>query len=560
MGALRTILRRASYVTAGGAVGTLMAYRNDLKQLQFDLASSSGPLVRLFDVETSHKIGILAAKLGFFPRETRPDPPSLRTTVWSRDFPNPLGVAAGFDKDAEVVEPLLALGFGFVEIGSVTPLPQPGNPKPRAFRLQEFGAVINRYGFNSEGLDSVATRLAALRTRQAQQGAAFPAGLLGVNLGKNKTSEDAAADYCVGVTKLGRFADYLVINISSPNTPGLRSLQGRKELETLVKQVKQTRDRMQWDARGPPPLLVKIAPDLTEEDMKDIAAVALHQKVDGLIVSNTTITRPGAIAEHPVGKEAGGLSGRPLFEMATQVLREMYTLTGGKLPIVGVGGVGSGADAYAKIRAGASLVELYSAFAYEGPKLVPRVKRELAALLERDGFASVAEAVGADHREGGKAGGKGAAGVPAAIVAAAVAIVGVGGAAWTASAINKGLEDQNDALAAFRAELLQALSASEGRQVSAQTASEGRQVSALTASGQRLMSALTASEGRLAAAQKKGTAEVVQAVQDAKAELAAGQTASEQRRVLALTPLVRPPRGSSQEEEEKGKSGSEGDS
>ncbi|KAL4429217.1 hypothetical protein ABPG77_010196 [Micractinium sp. CCAP 211/92] len=375
-----------------------MAYRNGLKQLHFDLVSTTGPLVRLFDAETAHKIGILAAKLGFFPRETRPDPPSLRTVVWGREFPNPLGVAAGFDKDAEVVEPLLGLGFGFVEVGSITPLPQPGNPKPRAFRLPEFGAVINRYGFNSEGLDAARERLAAFRRRQAEQGAAFPGGMLGVNLGKNKTSEDAGADYSTGVTKLGEFADYLVINISSPNTPGLRSLQGRQELESLVRRVKQTRDGMKWDARGPPPLLVKIAPDLTEADMTDIAAVALEQGVDGLIVSNTTITRPGPIAEHPLGKEAGGLSGRPLFEMATEVLREMYTLTGGKLPIVGVGGVSSGADAYAKIRAGASLVELYSSFAYEGPKLVPRVKRELAALLERDGFASVAEAVGADHR------------------------------------------------------------------------------------------------------------------------------------------------------------------
>ncbi|KAL4443365.1 hypothetical protein ABPG75_011102 [Micractinium tetrahymenae] len=390
-----------------------MAYRNDLKQLEFDLASATGPLVRLFDVETSHKMGILAAKLGFFPRETRPDPPSLRTTVWGREFPNPLGVAAGFDKDAEVVEPLLGLGFGFVEVGSITPLPQPGNPKPRAFRLPEFGAVINRYGFNSEGLDAARERLAAFRRRQAEQGAAFPGGMLGVNLGKNKTSEDAAADYSTGVTKLGEFADYLVINISSPNTPGLRSLQGRQELETLVRSVKQTRDGMKWDARGPPPLLVKIAPDLTEADMSDIASVALEQGVDGLIVSNTTITRPGAIAEHPLGKETGGLSGRPLFEMATEVLREMYTLTGGRLPIVGVGGVSSGADAYAKIRAGASLVELYSAFAFEGPRLVPRVKRELAALLEKDGFASVADAVGTDHRQ------KAAASVASAMAAAA---------------------------------------------------------------------------------------------------------------------------------------------
>ncbi|KAL4854286.1 Dihydroorotate dehydrogenase (quinone) [Chlorella vulgaris] len=377
-----SLLRRSGYVVAGAAVGTLMTYRRDLKQLHFDLASATGPLVRLLDAETSHNVGLLAARWGLFPRETRPDPPSLHTT------------------DAEVVEPLLGLGFGFVEVGSITPQPQPGNPKPRAFRIIEQGAVINRYGFNSKGVDAAALRLAELRRRRDEPGSGFPGGLVGVNLGKNKTSEDAAADYCQGVMKLGREADYLVINISSPNTPGLRALQGRKELETLVKSVKQTRDGMAWGkGETPPPLLVKIAPDLTDVDMADIAAVALHQGVDGLIVSNTTITRPEPIAAHPLGKEAGGLSGRPLFELSTGVLADMYRLTGGKLPIIGVGGVSSGADAYAKIRAGASLVELYSAFAFEGPKLVPRIKRELAALLQRDGFNSVAEAVGADHRQ-----------------------------------------------------------------------------------------------------------------------------------------------------------------
>ncbi|EFN56854.1 hypothetical protein CHLNCDRAFT_22067 [Chlorella variabilis] len=385
------------------------------------LPSAAGPLVRLLDAESSHRFGILAAKLGLFPRETRPDPPSLRTTVWGRQFPNPLGVAAGFDKDAEVVEAMLGLGFGFVEIGSVTPLPQPGNPKPRAFRITEHGAVINRYGFNSEGLDAVMLRLLGLRANQKTAGGRFPAGLVGVNLGKNKTSEDAAADYRVGVTKLGPFADYLVINISSPNTPGTCRQPGTMLLILLLIPAC-TRDSMRWPASdsmswmeaGPPPLLVKIAPDLTEADMADIAAVALQQGVDGLIVSNTTITRPGPIGEHATGKEAGGLSGRPLFDMSTRVLRDMYTLTGGKLPIIGVGGVSSGEDAYAKIRAGASLVELYSAFAFEGPKLVPRVKRELAALLERDGYASVAEAVGADHTQQQGAAGRGGSSKPAA--------------------------------------------------------------------------------------------------------------------------------------------------
>jgi len=348
--------------------------------------------------------------MGFFPRETRPDPPSLTTTVWGRKFTNPIGMAAGFDKHAEVIEPLLGIGFGFVEIGSVTPLEQFGNPKPRCFRLEEHGAVINRYGFNSEGVDTVQGRLAALRKKQyeeqQQEGVSrFPVGIVGVNLGKNKTSPDAAADYTTGVYKLGPYADYLVINISSPNTPGLRALQSRAELENLVKAVKAARD-IQWNKNKnalnggtPPPLLIKIAPDLTEADKADIAAVVMKQGVDGLIISNTTIERPGSIPDHPHGKETGGLSGAPLFEPSTAVLRDMYKLTKGKIPIIGVGGVSTGQDAYDKIKAGASLVELYSAFTYAGPSLVPRMKKELAQCLRKDGYESVAEAVGADHRK-----------------------------------------------------------------------------------------------------------------------------------------------------------------
>jgi len=240
-------------------------------------------------------------------------------------------------------------------------------------------------------------RLSRLRARQENH-AAFPQGLVGVNLGKNKTSADAAADYSTGVSKLGPLADYLVINISSPNTPGLRALQSRTELETLIKAVKRERDAMKWGSQGPPPLLVKIAPDLTEQDKVDIAAVVLRQSVDGLIVSNTTIERPGSIANHLHGGESGGLSGAPLFGPSTEVLRAMYVLTKGRVPIIGVGGISTGRDAYDKIRAGASLVEVYTAFAYAGPALVPKIKRELAECLKADGFESVAEAVGADHR------------------------------------------------------------------------------------------------------------------------------------------------------------------
>jgi len=379
-------------------------YRNDPKQLHFDAISSTGPVIRLLDPETAHMVGIWAAKAGLFPKETRPDPPSLTTTVWGREFSNPLGIAAGFDKNAEIIDQLLGLGFGFVEIGSVTPLPQPGNSKPRCFRLPEHKAVINRYGFNSDGFDAVKERIIQFRQRQKTlQEKGQRIGMLGINLGKNKLSQDAVADYRAGIQAFAPLADYLVINISSPNTPGLRALQSRSELETLVTAIKKARDDLSWDKRvtvaaGPPPLLVKIAPDLTEDDKKDIAAVVLKLKVDGLIVSNTTVERPGPIASHRHGNEAGGLSGPPLFDASTRVLHEMYALTKGKIPIIGVGGIATGKDAYIKIRAGASLVEAYTAFSYQGPSFVPKVKRELAECLRKDGFSSVAEAVGADHR------------------------------------------------------------------------------------------------------------------------------------------------------------------
>jgi len=274
---------------------------------------------------------------------------------------------------------LLGLGFGSVEIGSVTPRPQPGNPRPRVFRLPEDGAVINRYGFNSEGIDAVAARLA----RRARR------GVLGVNLGKNKETVDAADDYAKGAAALARFADYMVVNVSSPNTPGLRALQDRAVLDGLLARVQEAM------GAGAPPLLVKIAPDMAQEDLSDVAEVALARGLAGIIVSNTTIARPAELRGAARG-EAGGLSGRPLLGPSTAVLREMRRLTGGRIALVGVGVIASGADAYAKIRAGASLVQLYTALVYEGPGLVARIRRELAALLRRDGFASVAQAVGAD--------------------------------------------------------------------------------------------------------------------------------------------------------------------
>jgi dihydroorotate dehydrogenase len=343
------------------------------------------PLLDRIDAERAHGLAIRALRLGMVPRYRRPDPIVLRQTVLGLSFVNPIGLAAGFDKNGEVVAPMLGLGFGFVEVGTVTPLPQPGNPRPRLFRLTRDRAVINRMGFNNAGAEAMAARLAP----RPQGGN----GILGINLGKNKDQTDAVADYVAGVAKLGALADYLVINVSSPNTPGLRALQERGRLAELIDRVLAARGALPRK----PPLFLKIAPDLVDEERADIAAVALQSGLDGLIVSNTTVTRPPGLDPRYAG-EGGGLSGQPLFQPSTALLGEMYRRTDGKLPIIGVGGVASGADAYAKIRAGASLVQLYSALVFEGPGLVRRIKNELAALLTRDGFASVAVAVGADHR------------------------------------------------------------------------------------------------------------------------------------------------------------------
>ncbi|CAG9460205.1 unnamed protein product [Pedinophyceae sp. YPF-701] len=398
----KAVAAKTAIISGGILALGYAAYKNQdaLTEASFEVASASGPLIRLLDPETAHNLGIWFFKYGLAPIETRPDPPSLRTKVWGRDFTNPLGLAAGFDKNAECPETMLNMGFGFVEVGTITPQGQPGNPKPRMFRLADLGGVINRYGFNNEGADAAEARLAAvseLRRHSAFVNSVGPDDArLWINIGKNKTTEDAAADYCIGVEKLAKYADALVVNVSSPNTPGLRTLQDKKPLQDLIRRVKATRDSLQWGPRGPPPVLVKVAPDLVDDDKRNVASVLLAEGVDGLVVSNTTIERPPDVAAHQHGKEAGGLSGKPLFAMSTKVLGEMYQLTQGKIPLVGVGGVSSGADAYAKIRAGASLVELYTALAYEGPVLVPRIKRELAECLERDGFAAVGDAVGAD--------------------------------------------------------------------------------------------------------------------------------------------------------------------
>jgi dihydroorotate dehydrogenase len=350
-----------------------------------DLYALARPLLRALPPEAAHRLTVAALAAGLGGSNRTLDPPELRQSLWELDFANPIGIAAGFDKDARAPEALLRLGFGFVEIGTVTPRPQPGNPKPRVFRLESDAALINRMGFNSGGLDRVIERMRAGRQRAR-------AGIVGINVGKNRDTADASIDYSEGVRRAAPFADYIVVNVSSPNTPGLRDLQARASLEALLLQVLAARD--QSGAR--PPLLVKIAPDLTPTERTDIAAVALATAIDGIIVSNTTVARPPELRS-PQAREAGGLSGRPLFAPSTALLADMYRLTDGKLPLVGVGGVASAEDAYAKIRAGASLVQLYTALVFAGPALLEQIKTGLAALLRRDGFASLGGAVGADH-------------------------------------------------------------------------------------------------------------------------------------------------------------------
>lgn len=334
------------------------------------------------DPETAHRLTIRMLKTGFGPKACICDK-RLAISVAGIDFSNPLGLAAGFDKDAEVPNAMLDLGFGFVEVGAVTPRPQFGNPRPRVFRLWKDDAVINRYGFNNDGLDAIARRLKRRRRK----------GVVGVNLGANKDSDDRIADYEKGVRGLADLVDFYTVNISSPNTPGLRALQGRDALADLMKRVLTARD----DAAARTPVFLKVAPDLTDEDKADICGVVTGLSLDGLIISNTTVARPETLKSARVG-EVGGLSGRPLFAPSTELLREFYHAIGASTPLIGVGGVASSRDAYEKILAGASLVQLYTAMVYEGPGLPARILRALPGLLKADGFETVSEAVGAEHR------------------------------------------------------------------------------------------------------------------------------------------------------------------
>ncbi len=317
-----------------------------------------------------------ALRRGLVGCDTAPDDPALAIEVLGQRFANPIGLAAGFDKNAVAAPALMQLGFGFVETGTVTPRPQPGNPRPRLFRLAQDGAAINRLGFNNAGLDAYRRNLAGLGRRPVP---------LGANVGINKEAADPLRDYPALIAAVAPFVDYAVVNVSSPNTPGLRDLQGEAQLRAILRAVAGVPHR--------PPVLVKIAPDLADDGLASIVETCVAEGAQGLIVSNTTITRPPGLRS-PHAREAGGLSGAPLFALSTRILARAYLLSRGRLTLVGVGGVASGADALTKIRAGASLVQLYTAFAAAGPELIPRLKRDLAAALRAGGFARIQEAIG----------------------------------------------------------------------------------------------------------------------------------------------------------------------
>lgn len=349
------------------------------------------PVLFTLPPELAHRLTVKSLSLaGRLLPTAGPDDYRLAVKAMGLDFANPFGMAAGFDKDGEAIDGLLKIGFGFTEAGTVTPLPQDGNPAPRVFRLLREEALINRLGFNNQGHAALRERLTGgADAQESGQQNSRARGIVGVNIGANKESEDRIADYRLGAAHFASLADYLTVNVSSPNTPGLRDLQSGEALGEILKQVKKAAPKT--------PVLVKIAPDLTEPQIEEIADIVMQAKPAGMIISNTTLDRDGVPAT-PHRHEAGGLSGPPLFDKSTELLRRMHMLTKGKMTLIGAGGVSSAADALVKIRAGASLVQLYTALVYQGPGLVKKMKRELVTLLDDEGFKTVADAVGADHK------------------------------------------------------------------------------------------------------------------------------------------------------------------
>lgn len=347
------------------------------------------PLLFRLEPEKAHNLTLKLMKSGVMPRCPAACDPALEVTLWGHKFPNPVGLAAGFDKNAEVIGPAFNLGFGFVEVGTVTPKPQHGNAKPRVFRCPEQEAVINRMGFPNMGMNRFKTNLEKFLSQKQR-----PRGVVGVNIGMNKNQKDPAKDYSVLIKMLAPMADYLTVNISSPNTPGLRDLQKREPLLELLGTLKEKRKAACGDHL--PPLLVKLAPDLDEKQREELAETVSEAKIDGIILTNTTTQRPEDLPKS-FAKEQGGLSGRPLNHQSTEVIRSFYKFTGGKLPIIGLGGISSGRDAYEKIKAGASLVQLYTALVFQGPNVANSINQDLLSLLKADGFLHISEAIGYDH-------------------------------------------------------------------------------------------------------------------------------------------------------------------
>jgi len=383
------------------------------------LESLARPLLRLLDPEDAHRLAIHALKIPPFVKLVADDP-RLAVRAFGLNFPNPVGLAAGFDKHAEVPDALLKLGFGFVEVGTVTPQPQAGNPRPRVFRLPRDKGVINRLGFNSEGADAVLRRLAAragavsvpvesetalesssLTRFLRRTGAHFAGkrydegGIVGINIGANKESADRIADYVHLIETFAPVVSYFTVNISSPNTPGLRDLQQAKVFDELTARVVEARQRVSRQA-GPTPVLIKIAPDVTLSELDDIVGIARARRVDGMIVANTTVTRPASLRDEASAREQGGLSGRPLFALATRMLAETYVRVEGAFPLIGAGGIDSGETALAKIRAGACLIQLYSALIFRGLRLIASIKSDLSNELRRGDYAGIDDLVGAD--------------------------------------------------------------------------------------------------------------------------------------------------------------------
>ena len=342
------------------------------------------------DAEKAHAMTLKAMQCGLVPTPPRISDPALESTLWGLRFPNPIGLAAGFDKNAEVIGPAFKLGFGFVEAGTVTPKPQDGNPKPRIFRDPPNEAVINRMGFPNGGAEVFKENLEKFLSAKER-----PNGVVGLNIGMNKTQKDPAKDYCFLVRLLAPMADYLTINISSPNTPGLRDLQQREPLMELLGAI--IEERAKACRTHTPPLLVKLAPDLEAVELEEIAEAILDSKVDGVILGNTTLARPEFLSAK-FREEKGGLSGQPLTDKSTEIIRSFYALTKGALPIIGVGGVASGRQAYDKIKAGANLIQLYTGMVYKGPGIAHDINEELLALLKADGHTSITDAIGTAKR------------------------------------------------------------------------------------------------------------------------------------------------------------------